>query len=141
MLENMRRAGDAAAQARTSEEERAARERAQHHMAAMHLASAGSAGGPPHANAPQQGYGGHPPQGAPVRALFTQKSTNKWGDITGVSLLCGHRGLGGIDAHGRAAAALPIRPMARRCALADRPCHTDVKGSPLPWCVICFIVT
>lgn len=67
MLEDMRRAGDAAAQARTAEDERAARERAQQQMAAMHLASAGPAGAPPHAGAPPQGYGGPPPHGAPVR--------------------------------------------------------------------------
>lgn len=65
MLEDMRRAGQSAAQARGAEDERAARERAQAQMSAMHLASAGSGGPPAQGGGPPHGYGA-PHHGAQV---------------------------------------------------------------------------
>ena len=61
MLEDMRRAGQSAGQARGAEDERAARERAQAQMSAMHLASAGSGGPPAQGGGPPHGYGAQVP--------------------------------------------------------------------------------
>ena len=74
MLEDRRRAGDAAAQARSAEGERA-----QAQMSAMHLASAGSGGPPAQAGGPPHGYGA-PHHGAQVR-------TEPWAAPTRPSVL------------------------------------------------------